>query len=123
MVMLAYPRVDAETAASFLKVMSNKDRLQILSSLMNGEQSVGAIERRLGLRQPALSQQLARLRADELVRTRREGKVIFYSLADDRVVRVMRVMQEMCGLLTELRSDAAGDSAYVSSGRAAAEPS
>jgi len=116
---LDYPRVDAEHVAAFLKVMSNKDRLQILSALMSGEQSVGAIERRLGLRQPALSQQLARLRADKLVRTRREGKVIHYSLADDRVVRVMRVMQEMGGLLTEMRAD----SAYVSSGRAAAGPS
>jgi DNA-binding transcriptional ArsR family regulator len=53
----------------------------ILCLLIDGEKSVGEIEEMLSLRQPAISQQLARLRADGLVETRREGKNIFYSLA------------------------------------------
>lgn len=52
----------------------------ILAVLVEGERSVGDIESYLQLRQPKVSQQLARLRADHLVSTRREGKVIFYSL-------------------------------------------
>jgi DNA-binding transcriptional ArsR family regulator len=53
--------------------------------LIDGEKSVGEIEETLSLRQPAISQQLARLRADGLVETRREGKNIFYSLARSEV--------------------------------------
>lgn len=110
---------DAENVASFLKVLSNRDRLQILCHLVSGEQSVGAIEKRLNLRQPALSQQLARLRADRLVKTRREGKVVFYSLADDRVIAAIQVLKDMGNILVDLR----GDSAFVQPQRAAAEPS
>lgn len=110
---------DPDHVASFLKVLSNRDRLQILCHLVSGEQSVGTIEKRLQLRQPALSQQLARLRADRLVKTRREGKIVFYALADDRVARAIRVLKEMCAILVDLR----GDSAFVQPKRAAAEPS
>lgn len=110
---------DPEHLAAFLKVLSNRDRLQILRHLVGGERSVGAIEKELSLRQPALSQQLARLRADRLVRTRREGKVVFYALADDRVARAIRALSDLCAILMDMR----GDSAFVQPRRAAAEPS
>ena len=70
----------AHEASGFLKALAHEGRLLILCLLIDGEKSVGEIEDMLSLRQPAISQQLARLRADGLVETRREGKNIFYSL-------------------------------------------
>ena len=71
----------AQEASGFLKALAHEARLLILCLLIEEEKSVTAIEDILSLRQPAISQQLARLRADGLVETRREGKNIFYSLA------------------------------------------
>ena len=71
----------AHDASVFLKALAHEARLLILCLLIEGEKSVTEIEEILSLRQPAISQQLARLRADGLVETRREGKNIFYSLA------------------------------------------
>ena len=67
----------------------------ILCHLSSGEKSVTEMENLLGWRQAAVSQQLARLRLDGLVSTRREGKTIFYSLADDKAARVVALMYEM----------------------------
>jgi DNA-binding transcriptional ArsR family regulator len=75
----------AHEASEFLKALAHEGRLLILCLLIDGEKSVGEIEEMLSLRQPAISQQLARLRADGLVETRREGKNIFYSLARSEV--------------------------------------
>jgi DNA-binding transcriptional ArsR family regulator len=75
----------AHEASEFLKALAHEGRLLILCLLIDGEKSVGEIEDLLSLRQPAISQQLARLRADGLVETRREGKNIFYSLARSEV--------------------------------------
>lgn len=75
----------AREASGFLKALAHEGRLLILCLLIDGEKSVGEIEDMLSLRQPAISQQLARLRADGLVETRREGKNIFYSLARSEV--------------------------------------
>ncbi len=63
-----------------LKAMSNQHRLMILCQLTNGEKCVGELEKIIGLSQSALSQHLARLRRDDLVKTRREAQTIFYSL-------------------------------------------
>jgi DNA-binding transcriptional ArsR family regulator len=76
---------NARQAAEFLKALSHESRLVILCLLVEGEKSVAEIEQILGLRQPAVSQQLARLRADKLVDTRRDGKNIYYSLARSEV--------------------------------------
>lgn len=81
--------VRAEEAAALLKAMSHEGRLLILCHLATGEKSVTELEDLLQARQAAVSQQLARLRLDGLVRPRREGKTIFYSLADDRARRIM----------------------------------
>ena len=76
---------NAQEASEFLKALSHEARLVILCLLVEGEKSVAEIEEMLSLRQPAVSQQLARLRADDLVQTRRDGKNIYYSLARPEV--------------------------------------
>jgi DNA-binding transcriptional ArsR family regulator len=79
----------AQEASGFLKALAHEARLLILCLLIDGEKSVTAIEDLLSLRQPAISQQLARLRADGLVEARREGKNIYYSLARPEVQEVI----------------------------------
>ena len=81
----------AQEASGFLKALAHEGRLLILRLLIEEEKSVTAIEEILSLRQPTISQQLARLRADGLVETRREGKNIFYSLARPEVREVIGV--------------------------------
>lgn len=82
-------RSNAEAASDFLKAISHEGRLMILCSLANGEKSVTEIERLLSSRQAAVSQQLARLRAEGLVTARRDGKQIYYSLTDDRARQII----------------------------------
>jgi DNA-binding transcriptional ArsR family regulator len=79
----------AKEASEFLKALAHEGRLMILCILCDGERSVTEIERRLALRQPTVSQQLARLRMDGLVSTRRDGKAIYYSLANEDVRTVI----------------------------------
>jgi ArsR family transcriptional regulator, virulence genes transcriptional regulator len=85
----------AREAAHLLKALAHESRLLILCHLCEGEKSVGQLEHMLMLRQPTVSQQLARLRGDGLVTTRRDGKTIYYRLASDDV----RVLAEtVCNL-------------------------
>ena len=72
---------NAKRASDFLKALAHESRLMILCILAEGEKSVSELEDMLHLRQPTVSQQLARLRADGLVSTRRDGKAIYYNLA------------------------------------------
>jgi DNA-binding transcriptional ArsR family regulator len=74
---------NAKRASDFLKALAHESRLMILCILAEGEKSVSELEQQLSLRQPTVSQQLARLRADGLVSTRRDGKIVYYSLASD----------------------------------------
>ncbi len=88
----------AGKAADFLKALAHENRLMILCILSQGERSVSELEQMLGLRQPTVSQQLARLRADGMVAARREGKTIFYSVASDSArVIVGAVYDVFCG--------------------------
>ena len=88
----------AKQASDFLKALSHETRLLILCLLAEGEKSVTELESALALRQPTVSQQLARLRADELVHHRRDGKTIYYSLASDEARQVMELMYKLfCG--------------------------
>lgn len=73
--------VQARQACELLKALSHEARLVVLCQLAEGEKTVTELEQLLGLRQPALSQQLARLRSDGLVATRRDGRNIYYALA------------------------------------------
>jgi DNA-binding transcriptional ArsR family regulator len=85
---------NAREAAEFLKALSHEARLVILCMLAEGEKSVSELEEILDLRQPAVSQQLARLRADNLVDTRRDGKNIYYSLSRPEVRKVIGALYE-----------------------------
>jgi DNA-binding transcriptional ArsR family regulator len=85
----------AKRASDFLKALAHESRLVILCILAEGEKSVGELEEILNLRQPTVSQQLARLRADGLVSTRREGKVIYYSLASDEARTVIGAIYDV----------------------------
>lgn len=82
----------AGDATRYLKALANQNRLLILCNLIDGEKSVGELERVIGLRQPTLSQQLARLRSGNLVRTRRDAKSIYYSIADEDIRSVLHVL-------------------------------
>jgi ArsR family transcriptional regulator len=85
----------AAQAADFLRALGHHGRLMILCHLVTGEKSVSDLEALLGARQAAVSQQLARLRHEGLVRARREGKTIHYSLADPRAERLIVLLYEM----------------------------
>jgi DNA-binding transcriptional ArsR family regulator len=87
----------AKSAADFLKALAHANRLMILCILSKGEKSVSELERILDVRQPTVSQQLARLRTDGLVAARREGKTIYYSVAsaEARVI-VGAICQVFC---------------------------
>jgi DNA-binding transcriptional ArsR family regulator len=83
---------NARGASEFLKALSHESRLMILCLLVDGEKSVSDIEQTLRLRQPAVSQQLARLRADNLVEARRNGKNIYYSIARSEVRDIIEAL-------------------------------
>ena len=85
---------NARQASEFLKALSHEVRLLILCFLIEGERSVSGIEKMLKLRQPAVSQQLARLRADGLVEARRNGKNIYYSLARTEIRDIIGVLHD-----------------------------
>lgn len=78
-----------------LKALSNENRLLILCHLGNGEMSVGQIQQVIGLSQSALSQHLARLRQDDLVKTRRVSQTIYYSLKGEAASRIIQVLYEL----------------------------
>lgn len=84
----------ARRASDLLKALSHESRLIILCILSDGERSVSELEDLLQMPQAAVSQQLARLRFDKLVTTRREGRTIYYSLADDEVEQLVGMLYE-----------------------------
>ncbi|WP_298678251.1 helix-turn-helix transcriptional regulator [uncultured Lentibacter sp.] len=86
---------NATKASNFLKTVSHEGRLMILCHLVTGEKSVTELESLLSARQAAVSQQLSRLRLEGLVVPRREGKAIFYRLADNRPKRVLELVYEL----------------------------
>ncbi|MBP6379724.1 MAG: helix-turn-helix transcriptional regulator [Sphingorhabdus sp.] len=87
----------AGLAADKLKVYAQPQRLMILSCLLRGERTVSEIDALTTIGQPALSQQLAELRRNELVTTRRVAKQIWYDLADDKVRLCVRSMEVILG--------------------------
>jgi DNA-binding transcriptional ArsR family regulator len=85
----------ARKASELLKALSHETRLLILCLLADGERSVSDLERMLTLPQAAVSQQLARLRADNLVTTRRDGRMIYYRIADAEVATIITTLHEL----------------------------
>jgi DNA-binding transcriptional ArsR family regulator len=86
---------NAKRASAFLKALAHESRLIILCILAQGEKSVSELEQELNLRQPTVSQQLARLRADGLVSTRRSGKIVYYSLASDEARTIIGAIYDV----------------------------
>jgi DNA-binding transcriptional ArsR family regulator len=82
----------AEEACALMKVLSNPDRMLLLCELSEGERNVGELQDAVGIQQPTLSQQLAVLRDENLVGTRREGKNIYYSIASAQAMAVLHVL-------------------------------
>ena len=84
----------SEAAADLLALLANPHRLRILCELHGGERSVSQLEAVAGLSQSALSQHLAKLRAAEIVSTRREAQTIYYSVVDARVQTILTALYE-----------------------------
>jgi DNA-binding transcriptional ArsR family regulator len=82
-------KAKAPEAAEFLRQLANPNRLLLLCQLSQGERSVGELQNELGLKQPALSQQLADLRQSGFVQARRQSRQIYYSLRDRRAQAIM----------------------------------
>ncbi len=85
----------AGNAEALLKALANRYRLMILCELHKGEQSAGVLHEAIGLSQSAFSQHLARLREDELVKTRRESQTIYYSLASKEAEQVIALLYDL----------------------------
>lgn len=81
-----------EQATELLKSLASRNRLLLLCHLVEGERSVGELARLIDVRETAVSQQLALLRKDGLVRTRRDGQTIYYSLASPRAAKVIETL-------------------------------
>lgn len=86
---------NARQATNFMKALAHEGRLMTLCYLSTGEKSVTQLEELLSSRQAAVSQQLTRLRLEGLVDFRRDGKTIYYRLADDRARRMLEMVYEM----------------------------
>ncbi len=87
--------VKAREASDLLKALAHENRLLILCMLADGEKSVRDLEMLLEMRQPSVSQQLARLRGDNLVATRRDGKTIYYSLVSEEAGQVVSLVYNL----------------------------
>ncbi len=85
----------ASSACGLLKSMANKSRLMILCHLAEGEKSVTELQEHVGLRQSALSQHLAILRKEDIVKTRRSSQSIYYSLSSDEAKAIMATLYEL----------------------------
>ncbi|WP_432719576.1 metalloregulator ArsR/SmtB family transcription factor [Jeongeupia wiesaeckerbachi] len=94
---LAAMRMAAGRAVDLLKTLANEDRLLLLCQMAQGERNVGQLETELGIQQPTLSQQLGVLRRAGLVQTRKDGKQVFYSLANAAAIAVIGTLyQQFC---------------------------
>ncbi|MNE89909.1 putative HTH-type transcriptional regulator YgaV [compost metagenome] len=78
--------------------MANPKRLLILDSLVKEEMAVGALANKVGLSQSALSQHLSKLRAQNLVSTRRDAQTIYYSSSSDAVMRILGTLSDIYGV-------------------------
>lgn len=85
-------RAAAGEAVAALRALGNPQRLLLLCQMSQGETSVGDLEQALDIHQPTLSQQLGVLRREGLVQTRRDGKKVFYRVADERLLALLRTL-------------------------------
>lgn len=87
--------IDFDSATNVLRAIANVHRFKILCLLANAERKVSELEQAVGIRQPSMSQQLARLRDDGIVSCRRDGKMMIYSLINDKVRRLVLSVGEL----------------------------
>jgi DNA-binding transcriptional ArsR family regulator len=86
------------------RLLANERRLLVLCHLVaEGEMTVSALAKAVGVSQPALSQHLARLREDGLVTTRKEAQAVFYRLADPKATHLLAVLRDL--FCPDLRAD------------------
>ncbi len=88
-------QASAEEASNFLKAIANPHRLVVLCLLAEKEMNVSELEKKLKMRQPALSQQLARLREEGFVDTRRSGKSVYYRLASKQALDLIQHLHQL----------------------------
>ena len=88
---------NADNAAALLSLLANGKRLTIVEALLDKEMSVGAIAEKVDLSQSALSQHLAKLRGMNLVETRRDRQMIYYSCRSESVRRLLQTLEEIFG--------------------------
>lgn len=88
-------QVRAGEAAALLKALANPDRLLLLCQLVEGERCVGDLGAATGIGQPSLSQQLAVLRAERLVETRRDGQRVLYRISSPAAMAVLRTLHDL----------------------------
>ena len=81
--------------AGLLKALANPKRLEVLWHLREGEHSVGALEKKVGLSQSALSQQLAVLRGEGIVKTRREAQTIYYTIKSEAALKLLTLLDKI----------------------------
>jgi ArsR family transcriptional regulator, virulence genes transcriptional regulator len=93
-------------AAALLSAMANPKRLLILTSLVKGEVPVGVLATQVGLSQSALSQHLSKLRAQKLVKTRRDAQTIYYSSSSEPVMKILATLEEIYVVPSRSRSAA-----------------
>ena len=101
----------ADEATQLLKALAHPARLLICCHLRDSEMSVGDIEESLGIKQPRLSRELAKLRDEQLVTTRKQSKLVFYTLSDRPRVRAM--VDAICGAMLGESSTQANRSTAV----------
>ena len=92
---LAQLQIQARRASELMKALSHETRLLILCLLTEKEMSVSELEEIIGLSQAAVSQQLARLRLERLVSTRREGRQIYYRIVDNEVNTIIESLYDL----------------------------
>ncbi|MBB1250394.1 MULTISPECIES: ArsR/SmtB family transcription factor [unclassified Rhizobium] len=88
---------NSASAAALLSALANPKRLLILCNLVNGEVPVGVLANQVGLSQSALSQHLSKLRAQKLVRTRRDAQTIYYSSNSAQVLTLLSALESLYG--------------------------
>ncbi|WP_226704378.1 ArsR/SmtB family transcription factor [Microbulbifer elongatus] len=88
-------RTAAGEASLLLRSLGNQDRLLLLCQLCEEELCVSELEERLDIRQPSLSQQLGVLRREALVATRKEGKRVYYRVADPKVLALLQTLYQL----------------------------
>ncbi|KWV53381.1 MULTISPECIES: metalloregulator ArsR/SmtB family transcription factor [Rhizobium] len=97
---------NANIAAALLSAMANPKRLLILCNLVKGEIPVGALAQEVGLSQSALSQHLSKLRAQKLVKTRRDAQTIYYSSNSEPVLRILEALTDIYSVQSQAKSAA-----------------